>query len=89
MIGILNLGECLTASMQILGATARQGYKLLDDRAQILGLGKGRLDLLMLDQGRSHVAPHRLAVSGCAVELAALITVTHDSVFLTAQYWSS
>jgi hypothetical protein len=40
----------------------------------------------MLDQRRGHVAPHRLAMGGGTIELAALITVTHSGVFLTAQY---
>src|ERR1700742_4735249 len=81
LIGVLDLGQRLATGVQIGAAAARQGHQLFNDGTQVLRLGQRGLDLLMLDQRGSHVTPHRLAMRGGAVELAALITVTHGSVF--------
>src|SRR5690606_38100377 len=44
---------------------------------QFLRLGRGGLDLLMLDQGRGHVAQQGRAVAGLALQLAAAVSVLH------------
>ena len=58
-------------------AALSERHELFDDRPQILGLGQRRRDLFMLDQGRRHVGPQRLAVLCRAVELAVGFAVTH------------
>src|SRR5262249_21588141 len=68
-------------------AALAQRDELLDDRAQVLRLGEGRRDLLVLDQRRAHVREHRAAMLVRAVELAVGVTVTHriPLVFLDAR----
>src|SRR5690606_28343323 len=62
----------------------------LHDRPQVLCLGQGRGDLLMLQERMRHVAEHGLSVRGGAAELPAAVAVTHFPYSLSAaQYGSS
>src|SRR5215211_5196591 len=54
--------------------------QLLDHRTQILRLGQGGDDLLVLYEGCRHVGEHRQAMLGGAVEPPAPETVTHGSL---------
>ncbi|MCY1558924.1 hypothetical protein D9M68_959010 [compost metagenome] len=54
--------------MQI--AALAQGDQLLDDRTQVLGLGKRSNDLLVLDQRGGHICEHGLAVASSPAEFA-------------------
>src|SRR6185295_15487525 len=65
----------LAAGMQAPALAERD--QLLDDRAQILGLGQRGGNLLVLDERRRHVGEHGLAVRRGAVEFAAAYTVAH------------
>ena len=69
------LSRPLAAGMQV--AALAQRDQLLDDRTQVLRLGQGGDDLLVLDQRGGHVGEHSLAVAGGSAELAAGITVAH------------
>src|SRR6516225_310919 len=51
-----------------------------DEGAQILRFGQGCPDLLMLDQRRSEVLEHRLAMGGFAAEAAAAEAMTHGAL---------
>src|SRR5690606_28467930 len=51
----------------------------LDHTPQLFGLGHGRLNGFVLDQGGSHVAEHRNPVTAVAVQLSPTFTVTHFS----------
>jgi len=50
---------------------------LLGDRANLLGLGLGRLDPAVLDQGARQVRVERLAVRRVAAELPSCLLVAH------------
>jgi hypothetical protein len=52
-------------------AALGQRDQLLDVGPQLLRLGRGGLDLLVLDQRRGHVAQQRGAVARLALQLAA------------------
>ena len=75
---VLELRDRLAAGMQV--AALAERHQLLDDRTQVLRLGQGGDDLLMLDERGRHVLEHRLAVLGRAVELAMSLAVTHCPV---------
>ena len=74
---VADLGDRLTAGVQV--APLAQGDQLLDDRTQVLRLGQGGDDLLMLDQRGREIGEHRLAVAYTAGEAAAFETVAHGS----------
>jgi hypothetical protein len=69
----LEMGEA--AGVQIAALAERD--QLVDDPLHFLGLGQGRLDLLMLDQRAGHVGEHRLAMLMGAVQLAIAVSVAH------------
>src|SRR5262249_15598957 len=50
---------------------------------QLLRLGVGRLDLLVLEQRRHHVAQQRAPVGAGTAELAAGVAVPHSPIVLT------
>ena len=56
----------LAAGMQV--AALAERHQLLDHRPQLLRLRQRGHDLLVLDQRRSHVGEHRLAMFGGAVQ---------------------
>jgi len=58
-------------------ATLAQGDQLLDDRTQLLGLGQGGHDLLVLDQRGRHIGEHRLAMARGAAQLPVGVSVAH------------
>src|SRR4029078_5402304 len=72
---VADLRDGLPASMQIAALAERD--ELLDHGAKLLGIRQRGGDLLVLDQRRSHVGEHRLAMLRRAVELAVNLTVTH------------
>src|SRR5262249_33412255 len=76
-VGVAHLGDRLAAVGE--AALLAERDKLLDDRTQLLCLGQRGDDLLVLDQGCAHVAEHRAAMLGGAVELAMNLAVTHES----------
>src|SRR5690606_21129796 len=52
----------------------------LDDATQLLRLGKGRLDDLVLEQRIGHIAEHRLTMAAGPIQLAKTVAVTHFSL---------
>src|SRR5215212_4472865 len=72
---IAQLCGCLTARMEVAALCERD--QLLDDRAQVLRLGKRRDDLLVLDQRGGEMLEQRGALVGAPIELAVCIAVTH------------
>src|SRR5215204_3104669 len=78
LVLVAHLGDRLTAHGQ--PALLAEGDQLLDDRAQFLRLRQRGDDLLVLDQRRTHVGEHRLAMLGGAVELTMNLAVTHWSI---------
>src|SRR5690606_13243897 len=63
----------------------RERDQRLDDPAQLLRLRQGRLDRFVRQQGRRHVAVHRLAMRRVPAELPARLTMTHGSTSLSTQ----
>jgi hypothetical protein len=51
--------------------------QLLHDRAQVLGFGQRRRDLLVLDQRGGKICQHRAAMIRTPVELAVRFAVIH------------
>src|SRR5262249_39558385 len=72
---VADFGDGLAPRVQI--AALAQGDQLLHDRAEILGLGQRRHDLLVLDERSRHVAEHGAAMLRRAVELAVGVAVAH------------
>src|SRR5690554_712451 len=54
-----------------------QGDERLDDATQLLGLGQGCLDDLMLDQRHAHVLEHGLTMRAGPIQVTTTLTMTH------------
>src|SRR3546814_7045341 len=68
------MGQTTVRQATLLG----EGDQLLDIGTQFLRLGRGRQDLLMLDERSREVAEQRVAMPGAALQLAMTNLVTHD-----------
>eukprot|EP01022_Parablepharisma_sp_SALTPOND_P013736 TRINITY_DN18452_c0_g1_i1.p1 TRINITY_DN18452_c0_g1~~TRINITY_DN18452_c0_g1_i1.p1 ORF type:complete len:655 (-),score=144.50 TRINITY_DN18452_c0_g1_i1:937-2901(-) len=77
-----DIGLGLAPGVQI--APLGQGDHLLGHPLQLLGLGVGGLDLLVLEQRGDHVAKHGPAVRGGAAEPAVVLAVSHFSFVLAS-----
>src|SRR5689334_19738353 len=81
LVGELRVLQCrdeLAARME--PAALAQRDEPLDHRAEILGLGQRRRDLLMLQEGMAEIVEHRLAMGGGAAEAAAAQAVAHIGI---------
>ena len=65
----------LPAGMQ--GVHQGQGDELVGEDPQFLGLGLGRADTLMFDQGTSHILHHGLAVLPRAAKFSTRFSMPH------------
>ena len=72
------MGQTTVRQATLLG----EGDQLLDVRTQFLRLGRGRQDLLMLDERGGEVAEQRVAMPGAALQLAMTNLVTQFSSFV-------
>jgi hypothetical protein len=72
---VTNVADRLTTSVQV--ALLAERDQLLDEGTELLRLGQGRGDLLVLDQRRGHVGEHRGPVGARTAELAVGGAVAH------------
>jgi hypothetical protein len=74
---LLELGSSLATSVEI--ATLSERDKLVYGPLKLFRLGKGRLDLLMLDQRPGHIGPKGFSVLVRTVELPVSVAMIHDA----------
>src|SRR5262249_15367864 len=74
---VMDVRDELAARMK--PAALAEGHQLLDDRTQVLRLGQGGLDLLMLHQRLRQIHEQRLAMALGPIELTPGHSVTHGS----------
>ena len=74
---VAGLGDQEPPGVEI--AALAERHQLLDVGPELLRLGQGGRDLLVLDQGLAQIRQHRLAMAATPIEAAAAISMTHRS----------